>query len=120
MFNTEANSWPPGPDGDPTKHTYSGYGCRPEVELPDEFHRLPNVTVPRLTQFKSKAIFGDLVATPDRIALRHKDGVNVLYGDGSAHWVDRSTFDPDLQSCTAISPAANPFQDNIWSIFDAQ
>lgn len=118
MLNTPTNPWPPGPDGDPAQQTYAGYGCRPEVELPDEFHRLPNVTVPRLTQFKSKAIFADLVATPDRIALRHKDGVNVLYGDGSAHWVDRRGFDDPLQASPAISPTANPHQDAIWAVLD--
>src|SRR5687767_12629196 len=29
MLNSDINPWPPGPEGDPTKHTYCGYGCRP-------------------------------------------------------------------------------------------
>src|SRR5687768_9475934 len=33
MLATELNPWPPGVDD--TKHTYAGYGCRPEVMLPD-------------------------------------------------------------------------------------
>ena len=120
-LNTEINPWPPGPDGDPAKHTYAGYGCRPEVELPDELHLVPGVQVPRLNQFRHKAIFADLTAMPARLDLRHRDGVNVLYGDGSAKWVDRSHFNDDLMQCgTTISPAANPFQDKIWEAFDRQ
>ena len=118
MYSSEINPWPPGPDGDPTKQVYAGYGCRPEVELPDELHKVPNVLVPRLNEFKSRAIFADLVATPARLDLRHKQGVNVLYGDGSAHWVPRTSFDADLRACPAISPDANPYQDNIWAALD--
>jgi prepilin-type N-terminal cleavage/methylation domain-containing protein/prepilin-type processing-associated H-X9-DG protein len=118
MYGSEINPWPPGRDGDPTKQVYAGYGCRPQVELPDELQNVPNVLVPRLNEFKSRAIFADLVATPARLDLRHKQGVNVLYGDGSAHWVPRTGFDADLRACPAISPDANPYQDNIWAALD--
>jgi prepilin-type N-terminal cleavage/methylation domain-containing protein/prepilin-type processing-associated H-X9-DG protein len=118
-FMSETNPWPPGPDGDPSKNCFAGYGCRPEVELPDEFHLIPGVYVPKLSQFKSKAIFADLVATASRVDSRHVKGVNVLYGDGSAVWIDRSTFNEPLSQCTK-SPdvATNPFQDEIWKSFD--
>ena len=29
----------------------------------------------------------DLTATPQRVDLRHRDGINVLYGDGAGRWV---------------------------------
>lgn len=118
MFNSDANPWPPGPDGDATRQVYAGYGCRPETELPDELNKIAGVPVPRLSQFKNKAIFADLVATPDRLDLRHKAGVNVLYGDGSAHWVARNGFDAALKASPAISPDANPHQDAIWAVLD--
>jgi prepilin-type N-terminal cleavage/methylation domain-containing protein/prepilin-type processing-associated H-X9-DG protein len=118
MFNSDQNPWPPGPDGDPAKQVYAGYGCRPETELPDELQNVPGVTMPRLARFKSKAIFADLVATPDRVTLRHKDGVNVLYGDGSATWHDRGKFNADLIGCTIINASNNPRQDAIWESFD--
>jgi prepilin-type N-terminal cleavage/methylation domain-containing protein/prepilin-type processing-associated H-X9-DG protein len=120
MFNTEANPWPPGPDGDPSAQVYSGYGCRPEIELPDDSAALVNSTtfLPRLSQFRNKAIFGDLTAVPARVDTRHRTGVNVLYGDGSARWMDRRPFEEDLQQCTAISPAFNPQQDRIWMALD--
>ncbi len=116
MFASDVNPWPPGVDT--TKHTYAGYGCRPEVELPDEFQLVPGVKIPRLSDFRNKAIFADLTALPARLNTRHKTGVNVLYGDGSARWIERSFFDADLMKCTAIVPAANPYQDKIWAVFD--
>ena len=66
-----------------------------------------------------EAIFADLVATASRVDQRHVKGVNVLYGDGSATWVDRSTFNEPLAQCTKSPDAAtNPFQDEIWKSFD--
>jgi prepilin-type N-terminal cleavage/methylation domain-containing protein/prepilin-type processing-associated H-X9-DG protein len=118
MLGSSDNPWPPGREGESNRQVYAGYGCRPEVELPDDFYRMSGVRVPRLGEFKYKAIFADLVATPDRVSLRHKTGVNVLYGDGSAHWVDRSGFETAIQACPAISPDANPYQDQIWAVLD--
>jgi prepilin-type N-terminal cleavage/methylation domain-containing protein/prepilin-type processing-associated H-X9-DG protein len=126
-FNSEINPWPPDPIGAPTKNCYTGYGCRPEVELLDEFQTSPNgntiggvlVPVPKLNDFKHKAIFADLVAAPARLDLRHKTGVNVLYGDGSACWVDRKGFDVDLALCpSAPNASCNANQDNIWAVLD--
>ena len=114
LFNTAANPWPPG--ADPAKHTYSGYGCRPEIELPDDPQ--PDLILPRLTRFRNKAIFADLTAVVARVDTRHKIGVNVLYGDGSAVWVDRSKFNYDLLGCTVINASNNPRQDAIWESFD--
>ena len=114
LFNTSANPWPPG--ADPAKHCYSGYGCRPEIELPDD--PLPDLIMPRLTRFRNKAIFADLTAVVTRVDTRHKTGVNVLYGDGSAVWVDRSKFNTDLMACTVINASNNAHQDAIWESFD--
>ena len=50
----------------------------------------------------------DLTATPARLNLRHKTGVNALYGDGSATWVDRGGFEPDLAPITARGGEAAP------------
>jgi len=74
--------------------------------------------LPRLSQFKNKAIFADLTALPARLDTRHRIGVNVLYGDGSAHWVRRATFDQALAPCNAINAKFNPNQDVIWDALD--
>jgi len=118
MFNTPLNPWPPGPDGDPSIQVYSGYGCRPEVDLPDTPAGFAMVSMPKLTKFKSKAIFADLTATPARLETRHRKGINVLYGDGNAHWVPREPFNADLMPCVAIDPIYNPNQDRIWAVLD--
>jgi prepilin-type N-terminal cleavage/methylation domain-containing protein/prepilin-type processing-associated H-X9-DG protein len=124
-FNSETNPWPPDPIAAPTRNCYTGYGCRPEVELADEFQITGNtiagatVPVPKLTSFKSKAIFADLVAAPARLDLRHKTGVNVLYGDGSATWIHRESFNSDLAACPSPPNAScNPNQDRIWAVLD--
>ena len=127
-MGSETNPWPPDPVGAPTQNVYAGYGCRPEVELNDEFHIYGNLVgtppvkapLPKLNDFKSKAIFADLVAAPARVDLRHQKGVNVLYGDGSAVWVDRGGFDADLAPISGISPGWNPNQDRIWKVLDGK
>ncbi|HZN68648.1 MAG TPA: prepilin-type N-terminal cleavage/methylation domain-containing protein [Tepidisphaeraceae bacterium] len=118
-FRSDTNPWPPGPEGDPTKNVWSGYACRPEVELPDNPPLMDEPwRMPKLEDFRNKAIFGDLTAMPARVDKRHRTGVNVLYGDGSAGWVDRVRFDDPLSQCTAIGPQFNPQQDAIWKALD--
>lgn len=120
MFNTPDNPWPPGPDGDPTKQVYVGYGGRPEALIPDDLSNAPPGTLPKLSQFRDKALLADLVATPQRLDTRHRTGINVLFGNGSARWVERAPFDAELAQCPTITPASSPYQDAIWHILDTQ
>ena len=120
MFNTPDNPWPPGPYGDPTKQVYVGYGGRAEAQIPDDLSNAPPGTLPRLSQFRNKALLADLVATPQRLDTRHRTGINVLYGNGSARWVERAPFDDQLALCPTITPASSPYQDAIWHILDTQ
>jgi prepilin-type N-terminal cleavage/methylation domain-containing protein len=117
MLGSEVNPWPPGPEGNPAVNVAAGYGFRPDVNIPDNPAFWAGV-LPRLTPFKSKAILADLTALPQRLGTRHRDGVNVLYGNGAAKWVPRDLFDDPLQLCTALNAAANPHQDEIWLRFD--
>jgi prepilin-type processing-associated H-X9-DG protein len=41
---------------------------------------------------KPNAIAADLLASESHVLRRHKDGVNVVFGDGSASWIHRSVF----------------------------
>jgi prepilin-type N-terminal cleavage/methylation domain-containing protein/prepilin-type processing-associated H-X9-DG protein len=118
MFATNENPWPPGPDGDPTKQGYAGYGCRPEVNIPDGPAFPVTMVLPRLNRFRNKAIFADLTAMPMRVNTRHVRGINVLFGDGSAKWVDRKVFDEPLKPCTSINAVYNPRQEEIWQALD--
>src|SRR5688500_10862952 len=88
MLPPPASPWPP---GDPAFQVYAGYGCRPEVKIPDDpaSFLLSGVALPRLNRFKRKAVFADLTATVSRVDTRHRVGINALYGDGSAKWIYR-------------------------------
>jgi len=120
MFNTPANPWPPGPleGGNPALNGYAGYAMRPETPLPDDpadfANPTLNLSLPRLTRFKNKAVLADLNALPARVDTRHRVGLNALYGDGSARWVDRKLFDASLRPCTSINPSFDSNQDAIW------
>ena len=119
-FNSESNPWPPGPEGTSTANGWAGYGCRPDKVLPDiEVGTSTPAWMPHLRDFRAKAIFADLVAVPARVDRRHRDGVNVLYGDGAAQWVPRDAFDEPLKQCkTNNNPDFNSYQDEIWAAFD--
>jgi prepilin-type N-terminal cleavage/methylation domain-containing protein len=46
----------------------------------------------KLASFKNKAILADVNMSPLNLKARHKTGVNVLYGSGSAKWVPKEQF----------------------------
>ncbi len=114
MLNTSTNPWPPG-----KVNGFCGYGGRPEALLPDDLTTNPNA-LPKLAQFKGKAILADLTAMPVRVLTRHATGINVAYGDGSAKWVRLDVFEKDLMPCTSLSYIYNDNQDRIWAALDRQ
>lgn len=118
MFNSEINPWPPGPDGDPTKQGYCGYGCRPDVNIPDVPPQ--GYVYPKLTKFKNVTILADLTAMPARVLTRHGNGVNILRGDGSARWVSYEVFEEDIKLITGINASFNVYQDRIWKKLDRE
>ena len=118
QFDTAENPWLR-PGVTPAANVYAGYGCRPQVALPD----LPaaDAVLPKLLRFRDRAILADLVSVAGRVDTRHRTGVNVLYGDGSAHWVGRGPIAADLAACGNPFPptdAYNPFQDDLWATLD--
>jgi len=116
-FNTDVNPWPPAAV-DPAVNCWAGYGGRPDNLLPDDVLKTDPHKMARLSDFHAKAILADLTALPARVDLRHRDGVNVLCGDGSAAWVARAGFDKPLQKCTSNDAQFNPQQDEIWAALD--
>ena len=116
-FNTVDNPWPPATD--PAKNGWGGYGGRPDWLLPDELLKEGKAALmPRLADLHARAVFADLVAQPARVDRRHRDGVNVLYGDGAAQWVPRDAFDEPLKVCTTNDAKYNDQQGRIWDAFD--
>jgi len=54
------------------------------------------VPMMKATQMKNRMIVSDIMSDPSRVALYcHKTGLNALYGDGSAKWVNSSALEPE-------------------------
>jgi prepilin-type N-terminal cleavage/methylation domain-containing protein/prepilin-type processing-associated H-X9-DG protein len=123
QYRTVENPWPA---AGPTVNIQAGYASRPEREIPDNLAAPPPSMkpplLPRLSDFQQRAIFSDLTAAQNRVLMRHRDGLNVLYGDGSAQWVPLHQFTQpaDLWPEPTLPPVAtfNPTQDAIWNAFD--
>jgi len=124
MYNTPDNPWPQ----QPTANIQAGYALRPDIQIPDDLTNIPVTTppfaMPKLNNFYNEAILADLTSSYTRIVTRHRDGINVLYGNGSARWVPLKAFmqpvaqwpDPTLPP----TPAFNATQTAIWSDLDGQ
>jgi hypothetical protein len=112
------NPWPF--DTDPSHlgqlHTRLGFSARPVVNWPSSRNQssssntggpftvnqagfwLPgdghgNIVMPRFSKLHAVAILADTLDCKNRIVARHKTGINVLYGNGGAHWVELKSFD---------------------------
>ncbi len=107
-FNTTDNPWPPGITG---TNLQCGYASNPIVDWGT--NDVPPYW-PQMDQLGSIAFLSDSIGLPDRVDSRHRTGVNVIYTDGSAAWVQRPAFDADLSLCTTIVSANNDAQDRIW------
>ena len=140
MFNTPENVWPPGPPAnpaDPAKLTNAGYGCRPLFELADTG---PGVLVSppvdadrprlRLSGWRAtQAMYADTLNSSTKLATRHRMGVNVLYGDGHAAWIDRGQFydfykglppEPTLAPVGMDTSSMNQVITAVWYYLDVR
>ena len=109
-FNTKENPWPP------RQTVQGGYACAP---LLDWGSSQPE-QMPRLAALGRAALLADGVGLPARVDSRHRDGVNVLFTDGSARWFARELFDADLRQCQTIGASCNDAQQRIWDIFNTR
>jgi prepilin-type N-terminal cleavage/methylation domain-containing protein len=108
-YNTAENPYPT----QRGKNLQGGYACNPVVNwgtagAPPEW--------PRLQSLGRTPLLADGAGTPDRVDSRHRDGINVIYTDGSARWVPRKDFDAELKQCTELNAGANPAQTRLWEI----
>lgn len=129
MYNTPRNPTNPLDPGNPwpfirtpqpfTADTRLGYGTRPVVRWPGPSDpgfatglRLPN-PIPKLTKLKNRAILADLVCFPQSLDVRHRKGINVLYGHGGAKWLDRKVLDQETRWKLIRYDDFSPFN-NVW------
>jgi prepilin-type N-terminal cleavage/methylation domain-containing protein len=75
----------------------------------------------RLNKLKSRAIVADVVASEDRIVASHKKGINVLFANGGARWVDSGLFIKVIRSGSPFNSdgSGNYIEDRMWNNFDA-
>jgi prepilin-type N-terminal cleavage/methylation domain-containing protein/prepilin-type processing-associated H-X9-DG protein len=112
-FDVPDNRWDPDANGDLQNYTRAGYGIRPMSHdgtpvlwrtsasgpfappvypYPSSANQTEWRPMPKLSHFRNRALASDLFPTPHRILWRHKKGINVVYGDGSARWYDTQPF----------------------------
>ena len=81
----------------------------------------------RLSRLKSRAIVSDVNSSDTRTVTAHKGGLNVLYANGSAKWVDfsmRAHGRPNTlgsfmdQQKGAFDETKNAYQNNVWEWLD--
>jgi len=104
-FNTSVNPWPPAVGAT----TQGGYAGNPLVDWSS-----PDLRLPRLSELSGLPLLADGCGLPDRVDSRHRQGVNVLYANGSARWVRRAVFDEPLKRNSGMSAANNAAQDALW------
>src|SRR5205823_4686369 len=86
--------------------TRFGYGVRPTIgwfiDLSSDvkffgqtFQNVSNqqVSMSKWSKMKSLAVISDLTTVPKSLLVRHKQGINVLYGHGGVKWVPKKQFD---------------------------
>ena len=75
----------------------------------------------RLSKLKNRAIVGDINHQTVRLERAHRKGVNTLYANGAAKWVDRSVFDKQLkQPNSKFSGPQDWVHEQIWNNLDAE
>jgi len=143
QYNVPGNPWPPSnPIG--TKASYSCRASTNNLQASAGSYATDQIGFPReddffgasickngnsqainrmfhLTQLKSKSIVSDINSSDTRIPIGHGKGINVLYANGSAHWVLRSVIDKQLSGENgAFVVGRNYLQDQIWNNLDVE
>jgi prepilin-type N-terminal cleavage/methylation domain-containing protein len=93
----------------PQRPDWTSNGCSPAVPVPAAYQ----TSMFKLAKMKSRAIVADLnvfdnkasqVNSYDRILTVHKKGLNVLYANGAAKWVDRGVIEAQIYCASYHTP----------------
>jgi len=109
---------PPSPrqTGPGRMHCRLGYLARPTGAYPldgtlvPELETAPNTWTPgypKFSRLKNKAIAADLFMRPMDVERVHKNGINVLYANGSAQWIDRKLLEQPLPNIASFNQWSN-------------
>ena len=77
----------------------------------------PNQPYPKLARYKSAAILSDINSSETRVRIAHKKGINVIYANGGAKYVDAKLVLPDML-LTNFNANTNHYQDAVWYKLD--
>jgi hypothetical protein len=102
-------------DGTPVLWRTTGTDDAPPVTSPPA---IPWTTYPKLTRMQYRVLASDIFSTPHRINYRHRTGINVVYSDGSAKWIDRKPFDRLPQTWVPPTGSGWPSSVIIFSTLD--
>ena len=76
---------------------------------------------PRLSRLKNQAIISDITSSATRLTIAHVKGVNVLYANGAAHWVDAGVIGEELEGLKgAFKNSKNQLLDDLWGKLDRE
>jgi len=163
QYNGQQNAWKPDdPTGNLNNELRAGYFLRPcdakylpilwptsaasGYAPPVDNKNYPSATpfkwspYPRISKMKHVAIAADIFSTPWRLNQRHSTGINVVYSDSSAFWVERKALTQEVPktvrlyglTTTPTTPGAfeslsdtfvatsqgNPIMQAIWEMLD--
>ena len=93
----------------------AGLAAQPTASAPTSVQtpKQQNSPYPKLAKYKSAAILSDINSSETRLRIAHKKGINVLYANGGAKYVDAKLVLPDMLK-TDFNEATNHFQDGLW------
>ena len=119
QYDTENNPWPPDDTAPPGKSTRVGYGTRPMIGWPFPSNAPQPDDMPRLSRLSPRtAILVDLIHKPERLAYRHRTGVNVTHADGSLRWQPRPVLDStSVEGVTWADTAETGFDTDFNPLF---
>ena len=139
QYDVETNPWPPSEgtcrasfssrSSDPTSDKPAGRrgvmwatsglaGPMTEASTPEPTKMM------KQSKLKGRAIVSDIISSPTRIPIAHRKGVNVLYADGAAKWIDKSVIDKDydgtilIENMGGFDVGKNPLIDRLWAKLD--
>ncbi len=69
-------------------------------------------TYPKLATFRMRAMAADIFSSPTRVNYHHKNGINVLYSDGSAKWFSTKAFEK-LPATWTLPPGCTGWTTNV-------
>jgi prepilin-type N-terminal cleavage/methylation domain-containing protein len=111
----------------------------PELEPIQSVAAKKIYAMPKFSKLKNKAILADLIPYKNAIFRRHKTGINVLFANGSAQWVELTqqrmnketmlnawksipdgAFDSGYNPFMLSTPVSGGAEGGIWAFLDKQ